>query len=931
MTVVNKQNLNVSLKGRNLLDCISDRIRRLLELEDILKTTSSELQKFTSVNRAMIYQFRADGSGEVVAESREEDKLPSLIGLNFPADDIPDYARELFIKSRVRSVVNVETQQIAQSRLFQINNDGDTEVVAEDFSSRKLDLCHMEYLTAMGVKSSLVMPLMYHDELWGLLVLHHSEAREFSEDEIEAIQMVVNLLSIAIAQNTILVKVRAQGQRQTVINQIGNLLRLLPDLELQVALEETVKAFGGSGGRLCLKNEDSKIPEAFAECLKINSEYLKVYTCGKQPIIPETAKYSLIEQYAVWEEYYQNSEDSQSNQLKNNKSKNNELTVWAISDIYQTPKLRNLQVAFQPTSIRSILFITLSYRQELLGYISIFRDTQDIEKLWAGQFEVDVRQLYPRQSFQVWKESKQAHIRKWTVEEIELAQELASQFATAIHEHNLYRQVHAANNKLETQVIQRTESLQQANEQQQILFDVVTKMRESLNVETIFTTMSAEVRRVLKADRVGVYYFYPESQYNEGEFIAEDVTPGIPSALAIKIHDHCFGEIYATKYRYGRVNVISNIYEAGLEQCFIDVLAQFAIQSTLVAPILKGDVLWGLLCIHQCNQPRDWQASEIQFATQISAQLSVAIEQADLLARTQNQAETISKALRELQQTQTQLIQTEKMSSLGQLVAGIAHEINNPVNFIYGNIKHISQYSEDLLSILYLYQQNSLNLAPEITERAEEIDLDFLIEDLPNMLSSIKVGTERIRQIVLSLRNFSRLDQAEIKPVDIHEGIDSTLVILQHRLKAKPESPAIQIIKEYNNLPEVECYAGQLNQVFMNVLSNAIDAVEERREKDSETHISQIRIQTSISQLPNLKPSVSIRISDNGLGIPEEIINNIFDPFFTTKTVGKGTGLGLSISYQIVVEKHGGIFKCHSQKGQGTEFFIEIPIQIVRS
>ncbi|WP_342745959.1 GAF domain-containing sensor histidine kinase [Brunnivagina elsteri] len=738
--------------------------------------------------------------------------------------------------------------------------------------------------------------------------------------------MVVDLLSIAIAQNTILMKAREQSQRETVINQIGNLLRLLPDLELQVVLEETVKAFGGSGGRLCLKNEDINIPEAFAECLKINSEYLKVYTCGKQPIIPETAKYSLMEQYAVWEEYYQTSQNNQ-----NNKHQNNELKVWAISDIYQTSELGTLQVAFQPTSIRGILFVTLSYRQELLGYISIFRDTQDIEKLWAGQFDADVRQLYPRQSFQVWKESKQAHIRNWTDEETELAQELASQFATAIHEHNLYRQIHAANTQLEIQVMQRTESLQQVTEQQQILFDVVTKMRKSLDIEIIFSTMSAEVRRALKADRVGVYYFYPESQYNEGEFVAEDVAVGIPSALAIKVNDHCFGEIYATKYRHGRINIIPNIYEAGLEQCFIDVLSQFEIQATLVAPILKGDALWGLLCIHQCTQPRDWQTSDIQFVTQIAAQLSVAIEQADLLAQTQHQTETISKALQELKQTQTQLVQAEKMSSLGQLVAGIAHEINNPVNFIYGNIKHISQYSEDLLSLLDLYRQNSLNPVPEIIEHAEEIDLDFLIEDLPNMLSSVKVGTERIRQIVLSLRNFSRLDQAEIKPVNIHDGIESSLVILQYRLKAKPESPAIQIIKEYDDLPEVECYAGQLNQVFMNVLSNAIDAVEERNQKDSESHISQISIQTSLSQLPNQKPSVAIRIFDNGLGIPEKIINDIFNPFFTTKEVGKGTGLGLSISYQIVVDKHGGIFKCFSQKGEGTEFLIEIPLKVVSS
>ncbi|MBW4491473.1 MAG: HAMP domain-containing protein [Trichocoleus desertorum ATA4-8-CV12] len=299
--------------------------------------------------------------------------------------------------------------------------------------------------------------------------------------------------------------------------------------------------------------------------------------------------------------------------------------------------------------------------------------------------------------------------------------------------------------------------------------------------------------------------------------------------------------------------------------------------------------------------------------------------------RERERAQQLEQTLQELQKTQAQLVQTEKMSSLGQLVAGVAHEINNPVNFIYGNLEYTHAYVEDLLGLVHRYQQHSSQLHPEIQQYTEAIDLDFLEIDLPKMLASMKVGTERIRQIVLSLRNFSRLDESDMKRVNIHEGIDSTLLILQHRLKAKPEHPEIQVLKEYGQLPLVECYTGQLNQVFMNILSNAIDALDHFNQTRSIAEIqsapSQIRIQTKTLA----SDRVAIRIADNGSGMTDEVKQRLFDPFFTTKPVGKGTGLGLSISYQIVVKKHGGKLYCESQPQQGTEFWIEIPVQPITS
>ncbi len=294
----------------------------------------------------------------------------------------------------------------------------------------------------------------------------------------------------------------------------------------------------------------------------------------------------------------------------------------------------------------------------------------------------------------------------------------------------------------------------------------------------------------------------------------------------------------------------------------------------------------------------------------------------------QQQTEYLENTLNKLQRTQAQLIQSEKMSSLGNMVAGIAHEVNNPVNFIHANLTPACEYSQDLLQLVELYQQYYPNPPEEIEEQIKDIDLDFVKEDLMKLLQSMRVGTERIREIVLSLRNFSRLDEAEFKRVNIHEGIESTLMILQNRLKAKPEHPEISVIKEYGKLPFVECYPGQLNQVFMNIFANSIDALEESFVNKKEQKINpQICICTEVVN----GKWIVIRIADNGFGIPPEILSKLFDPFFTTKDVGKGTGLGLSISYQIVVDKHGGKLSCHSILGQGAEFVIEIPVTQVKT
>ncbi|MEO0646969.1 MAG: ATP-binding protein [Cyanobacteria bacterium J06650_10] len=309
-------------------------------------------------------------------------------------------------------------------------------------------------------------------------------------------------------------------------------------------------------------------------------------------------------------------------------------------------------------------------------------------------------------------------------------------------------------------------------------------------------------------------------------------------------------------------------------------------------------------------------------------------------ARTQElhtQNQNLQETLETLNDTQAQLVQSEKMSSLGQLVAGIAHEINNPVSFIHGNLQHTNRYVQDLLEVISLYRQHSQPPA-DVQERIEEIDLDFLEEDIKKLTQSMRMGTERIREIVLSLRNFSRLDESDSKTIDIHEGIDSTLLILGHRLKSDGTAPAIKIEKRYGDVPEINCFPGPLNQVLMNILANAIDALEDNRPLLTEAE-NQTSAETSACQLPLIvietqritRDRIQLIISDNGPGIPGTIREKIFEPFFTTKDVGKGTGMGLSISYKIITEKHKGTLRCESVEGEGTTFVIELPIRIFQA
>lgn len=486
------------------------------------------------------------------------------------------------------------------------------------------------------------------------------------------------------------------------------------------------------------------------------------------------------------------------------------------------------------------------------------------------------------------------------------------------------------------------QALKESANKLELLNRIASLIRASLELDTILETVVISIRDLLEIDACTFAWYrqnYPsfspvdgEDEKGSWEIVKEAKNPNLPSFIGV----YSYSDVApladrSLRLEILRVDDVERISDPNLRQS----LLSYNCLSVLTVPFQTQGGEIGTLSCSQHSVKRPWSNGEVELIKSVMDNLAIAIHQAELYKLSQfsakiasERATELEQTLQQLQRTQTQLIQSEKMSSLGQLVAGVAHEINNPVSFIYGNIYPAREYISDLLNLIELYQSEYPHPTPAIKSEIEAIELEFLVEDLPKLLDSMKVGADRIREIVLSLRNFSRMDESQIKDVDIHEGIDSTLRLLQNRLKAKPDHPEIVVNKNYGKLPKIECYAGQLNQVFMNLLTNAIDALEERDKKrtpfDIKANPSTIQITTCVVAGGQ---KMAVSIADNGSGIPDSVKARIFDPFFTTKPIGKGTGLGLAISYQIVVEKHFGDLRCHSVRDRGTEFIMEIPIK----
>jgi two-component system, NtrC family, sensor kinase len=480
--------------------------------------------------------------------------------------------------------------------------------------------------------------------------------------------------------------------------------------------------------------------------------------------------------------------------------------------------------------------------------------------------------------------------------------------------------------------------------QNDLIFRLSSQIRDSLELPVTLTTAVQEIQSVLQLDRAMFLWCEwaedkPIDTFSTESYIVHAgalnglhvVTEAKNEALPSMIGRHgvaAVGELGHTLARRSRVKLHDVAQDPKVELCTW--LKDQGIGAFLAMPLRTRSRRIGVLCCAVDGRSRKWRQDEVALLESVTNQLSIAIDQAELYTQSQvaartaeQKAQQLEAALGQLQATQVQLIQSEKMSGLGQMVAGIAHEINNPVNFIHGNLQHISHYLGDLLDLVQTYEQTYPQANRAVQAKVDAIDLEFLRQDLPKLLSSMQTGSTRIQGIVGSLRNFSRLDETGYKLADVHEGLDSALSVIDHRLQANAQRPKIQLKKRYTDLPLVPCYPGELNQVFLNLLNNAIDALEEAIAKQQLIEPPTLSIHTETLD----QSTVLICITDNGIGILESIQTKLFDPFFTTKPIGKGTGLGLSISYQIITEQHQGTLTCHSRPGEGAIFAITLPLQ----
>ncbi len=1070
-----------------LLNRITNRIRNSLDLQEILSTTVAEVRDYLATDRVEIYQFLPDGHGWVIAEALNVTNLPPLEGLHFPVDDIPPHTRELLLKKRQRTIVEIDKETVFTSQL-DTQKSGSALVYTKP-SISTIDPCHLEYLLAMGVQSSVVVPIVLEKpgtvvrqassesdagRLWGLLVSHNAQPRQVSTEELDFIQQVVDQVSVAISQSVLLEKVREQARLESEVNRVTALLYTPAQVQLQQALSETVEVYKGSGGRLYLFGATTQ-----------NSSV--VYEVGSQPtMLPGDSgeQPRPVEEHQIWQRYLESTlnRTTDAGQLEpwsvlwmketyaqeaGSEKAGESLRSWAIADLYKEPLLRSVAPNFQETDVRGLLICPLHYGGSLIGCLTIFRDAIDQEITWAGYHTPDVRQLAPRQSFEAWQQLMQGQAQEWNDVERRLIHSLGERFSVAVKQHQLDQQVQALNSNLERQVHIRTAELKRstsianqqktlaeilaklqkplemrdlfrtatqemqqllqvdrvavyrfdsdwggefvdefgtvsvgwesiilatrktwndsymqetkgaqyrygqvsvvhdvynsdlspchieslehycvqaymiaplfvdqrlwgligayqhervrhwedsevtflsqlathlgvalqqsqsvekvkiqaaeltaAAEQQRILNTVIQKIRDSLDLTTIFATTTSELRRLLSVDRVAIFHFLASQNFEAGEVVAEDVDPRYPAALNKIIEEPCF---FDDKYRNDKADegiyFINDISQVEVQDCYREMLQEFCIQANLVAPLFDGDHLWGMVCIHQCSEPRHWSDKEKDLTRQIANQLGVAIQQAKFLSEAESARESADSA----------------SQAKSNFLATMSHELRTPLNAILGMTQLLNR--DESLTEKQLQRLNIIGQSGE--------HLLSLINGVLEM-SRIEAGEAKLEENVIQIKVFLNTLEDMLENTAISKNIE-----LQFELS--DDLPDYILVDE-----------GKLRQILINLLGNALKFTKQ----------GSVRLKASVRDcaateglaVESQHLTLDFSVQDTGPGIAPEELNSIFEAFAQTQAgldSHEGTGLGLSICRQFV-DLMGGDISVESEVGLGASFHFSI-------